>query len=156
MDLRGDFSELQVNELTNLLKKKTTVEGGHHIFSVMNSRKGRVSADVVYRKKFYPVWAVLERLGRVQEIRPEGDVLLVPTCGHKQCVNPEHMEWVSRGAYRASFQKSMFEHSLTGWTDEKLAILKTLVEAKTPQTKISKILGFSQSTISRACKELEI
>lgn len=156
MDLRGDFNERQVNELINLLKKKTVMDNGHHIFKVMKSRAFRLSAELVYRTKFYPVWAILERLGKIKDIRPGGDVLLAPTCNHKHCVNPEHMKWVQRSDYRARFQKSKFEHSCTVWNEDKLVVLQKLVAEKKSQSEISKILGVGQSTVSRACKELSL
>ena len=157
MDLREFFSPRQKAALEALIKQKFTEdEDGHQFYPVMKSREFRDSVEITFDRKFYPLWAVMEALGYIEEPRPEGDVLLVNTCEVRHCINPDHLKWVDRRSYNATFVKLGAAHPKSIWTEEKLVRLKKYRNHGIPQSKIAQNLDVSQSTISKACKDFNI
>ncbi len=154
MDIRGLFNEVKLGKIIHRVQKNVELtEEGHHIFKVMNSRQHRETAEIVVDHKFYPVWAVLEAHG-VLKPRPDGDVVMAPSCGVKHCVHPDHLVWVDRVAHRESFRGDIFESKLSHWTPERKKELETMMANGTSQYQMAGHFGVAQSSINAACQAL--
>jgi len=155
MDLRDYFNDKQKARLIVQLNRKITKgENGHWSYPVMKSRKHRETVEITFERKFYPLWAVMEALGMVEEERPEGDCILVSNCGVRHCVNPEHMKWEDRGKYANNFKKFGIDHKQSKWTEEKLERLQEYLGEGLTQDVIASRLNVSQASVSNACRKL--
>lgn len=157
MDLRDFFNPDQKIFLVAMIAKKITEdEEGHQFYPVMSSREYRDSVEIVFERKFYPLWAVMEALGMIDRPRPYGDVLLVTTCWKRHCIKLDHMEWIDRRSYNASFVMDGEGHPKSSWDEERLAKLRKLKAEGFHQAIIAQRMGVAQATISKACKDYNI
>lgn len=150
------FSSMQLADIAQLLKSKTEIVGDHHIFKVMKSRKFRQTVDVSYKRKFYPVWFMLNALGKIKEGMPEDDdQIMIPYCGKEHCVNPDHLTWISRKEYAKKYVKKTFDHPLSKWNDAKITEFKRMYAAGASRTEMVEKLELSFQIIQKACNQMK-
>lgn len=106
---------------------------------------------IAYTKE-YGTSALRPILLTITRGRGEGDYAAVPTCGEPMCVNPEHLDWITRedagrrGAHAATPQTKV--------SDERLREAITWHrDEHVPVTKVAERLGLSRSAVTRRWRE---